>query len=120
VHSETPTVLVVEDETLIRMNIVEALETAGFEVFEADHAERAIAILEAHSEIRLVFTDVDMPGTMDGLKLAAFVRDRWPPIKIIVTSGRVTSTTLPDGAPFLTKPYQVDQVLTAIRTLMIG
>ncbi len=80
-------VLVVDDELILRLSISAELEDEGFVVFEAGTADEAIATLERHPEIRLVFTDVDMPGSMDGLKLAAFVRDRWPPIKIIVTSG---------------------------------
>src|SRR4029079_550967 len=81
------TVLVVEDESLIRMDIVDCLEEAGFLIAEASNADEAINILQSRADIRLVFTDIHMPGSMDGLKLAAFVRKRWPPIKIIVTSG---------------------------------
>jgi CheY-like chemotaxis protein len=85
-------VLVVEDEAFIRMAIVDELENAGFDVFEAAHADAAIASLVANLNIRLMFTDIDMPGGMDGLKLAAAVRDRWPPIKIIVTPATRQST----------------------------
>lgn len=121
-HSDPVTVLVVEDEALIRFTIVDELEAAGFLVFEAASADIAISILEEHPQIRLIFTDVDMPGTMDGLKLAAFVRDRWPPIKIIVTSGRITPepSALPLGVPFLTKPYEFDRVISAIREIIAG
>jgi CheY-like chemotaxis protein len=80
-------VLIVEDEPLIRLGAVYQIEDAGFEVYEADSADAAIALLEVHKEICLIFTDVDMPGSMDGLKLAHYVRGRWPPVKIIVTSG---------------------------------
>lgn len=73
------TVLVVEDEFLIRDNIVGELKEEGFVVLEASSADQAIAILEGREDIHLLFTDIDMPGSMDGLKLAAFVRDRWPP-----------------------------------------
>ena len=82
-------VLIVEDEPLIRMGAVVLIEDAGFEVYEAGSADDAIALLEVHKEICLIFTDVDMPGSMDGLKLAHYVRGRWPPVKIIVTSGHV-------------------------------
>jgi two-component system, response regulator PdtaR len=90
-------VLIVEDEPLIRMGTVYLIEDAGFEVYEAGSADAAIALLELHKEIRLIFTDVDMPGSMDGLKLAHYVRGRWPPVKIIVTSGhiKVTEESLP-------------------------
>lgn len=122
VLAETVTVLVVEDEALIRIAIVDELELAGFQVLEADTADRAIAVIEDHPQVQLIFTDIDMPGTMDGLKLAAFVRDRWPPIKIIVTSGRVipNAASLPDDVPFVTKPYEFDRVITAIRAAIAG
>jgi CheY-like chemotaxis protein len=95
-------VLVVEDELLIRMDIAASLEDAGFDVFEAENAAGAIKILIANPHIHALFTDVDMPGNMDGLKLAAHVRDRWPPIKIIVTSGHrmVADEMLPDPGRF--------------------
>jgi len=77
-------VLVVEDEALIRLDFASELETEGFEVFEAANADQAIVLLVAEPSIRVMFTDIDMPGSMDGLKLAAAVHDRWPPVKIIV------------------------------------
>jgi two-component system, response regulator PdtaR len=80
-------VLIVEDELLIRLDAVDMIEAAGFDVIQAANADEAITILEARSDIQLVFTDVQMPGSMDGLKLAAAVRGRWPPIKIVATSG---------------------------------
>src|ERR1700710_405093 len=91
-------ILVVEDELLIRLNAVEMLDEAGFEVVEAANADEAIAILEGRLDITVVFTDIQMPGSMDGSKLAAAVRDRWPPIKIVATSGHVdvAETDLPD------------------------
>ena len=85
-----PAVLIVEDEPLIRMGTASLIEDAGFKVHEAGNADEAIRILELHDEIRLIFTDVNMPGSMDGLKLAHYVRGRWPPVKIIVTSGKAT------------------------------
>jgi CheY-like chemotaxis protein len=76
-----PAVLIVEDEALIRMDTASLIEDAGFKVHEAGNADEAIRILELHDEIRLIFTDVNMPGSMDGLKLAHYVRGRWPPVK---------------------------------------
>ena len=76
----TVRILVVEDETFVRMDAVEMLRTAGFDVLEAVNAKEAIQMLERNSDIRLIFTDIDMPGSMNGLKLAAAVRDRWPPV----------------------------------------
>jgi two-component system, response regulator PdtaR len=116
------TVLVVEDESLIRMDVVGCLEEAGFQVIEAANSDDAIHILELRDDIRLVFTDVDMPGSMDGLKLASFIRDRWPPIKLIVTSGHVpvTEADLPSGARFFAKPFRGSQVVEAIAELVQG
>ena len=112
-------VLVVEDETLIRMDAVEMLRSAGFDILEAANADEAIEMLEHHSDIRLVFTDIDMPGSMNGLKLSAAVRDRWPPVKIIATSGhfKIQASDLPVDARFIAKPYQPAQIISAIREL---
>jgi DNA-binding NtrC family response regulator len=117
---ERISVLVVEDETIIRLNVVDELEDAGYEVFEAANADDAIAILAITPRIRLLFTDIDMPGTMDGLKLAAAVRERWPPVKIIVTSGHrtVEITDMPDGSVFFSKPYAHLAVLQSMRALL--
>jgi two-component system, response regulator PdtaR len=114
------TVLVVEDEALVRLDIVDQLEGEGLRVFEAQNADHAIAILEANPEIQLLFTDIDMPGSMDGLKLAAAVRDRWPPVKIIVTSGHrmVEITDLPDGSVFFSKPYRHTDVMQSMQKLL--
>ena len=109
-----PAVLVVEDEALIRLGAVRMIENAGFEVIEAAGADEAIQILESRSDIRVVFTDIHMPGSMDGLKLAHAVRHRWPPIKIVVTSGRElpTEQDLPEGGRFFPKP---DDPTSALR-----
>jgi two-component system, response regulator PdtaR len=113
-------VLVVEDEHLIRMDTASSLEAMGFIVHEAANAADAIGCLELHSEIRLIFTDVNMPGSMDGLALARYVRGRWPPVKIIVTSGyaKVEETDLPTGALFVEKPYYPKQVAQKMIDLM--
>jgi two-component system, response regulator PdtaR len=115
----SPVILIVEDELLIRMDSAEAIENAGFEVIQADNADDAIAILEARTEIRVVFTDIQMPGSMDGLKLARIVRDRWPPIKIVATSGfvRVEDDDLPAGSVFLPKPYRGAEVVATLKEL---
>ena len=113
-------VLIVEDEPLIRMGTVYLIEDAGFEVYEAGSADAAIALLELHKEIRLIVTDVDMPGSMDGLKLAHYVRGRWPPVKIIVTSGhvKVTVESLPAGALFMRKPYDPAEITHKVREML--
>ena len=116
----TAHVLVVEDEALIRLDIIDNLEREGFTVSEAANADEAIALLDEHPDISLMFTDIDMPGSMDGLKLAAAVRDRWPPVKIIVTSGHriVEITDLPDGSLFFSKPYSHNPIVESMRTLL--
>jgi CheY-like chemotaxis protein len=113
-------VLVVEDEQLIRMDTASALEAAGFRVFEAKNAADAIRCLELHNEIRLIFTDLNMPGSMDGLALAHYVRGRWPPVKIIVTSGytKLGESDLPAGALFVEKPYYPENVAEKMNELM--
>ena len=115
-------VLIVEDEPLIRMGTVYLIEDAGFEVYEAGSADAAIALLELHKEIRLIFTDVDMPGSMDGLNLAHYVRGRWPPVKIMVTSGhvKVDEEHLPAGALFIPKPYDAAEITQKVREMIVA
>lgn len=110
-----PKVLLVEDESLILMWVEEALIEAGYEVLTASNADQAIRILEQDRSITLVFTDIDMPGSMDGLKLAAAVRHRWPPVHIVIASGkrRPLAADLPERSVFLPKPYMADDVLAA-------
>lgn len=113
-------VLVVEDEALIRLSAVAIVEDAGYEAVEARNADEAIEILQARNDIRVVFTDVDMPGTMDGLRLAKYIRERWPPILLIVASGKaiVREGDLPSGALFFSKPYQEHAIADSIRNLL--
>ncbi len=113
-------VLVVEDEPLIRMDLVDYLSDAGFEVFEAAHADEAIVMLERNSRIQILVTDVDMPGSMDGLKLSRAVRERWPPAKIVVMSGHraVAVTDMPEGSMFFPKPCQPEALAAFLRTLL--
>jgi CheY-like chemotaxis protein len=115
--AKIPAVLVVEDESMIRTAAAKIIEAAGFEVIEAASADEAIRILECRSDIRVMFTDIHMPGSMDGLKLAHAVRNRWPPIKIIVTSGRdlTTEQDLPEGGRFFAKPYDPIAITAALR-----
>jgi CheY-like chemotaxis protein len=110
-------VLVVEDEPVLRMYAVMVVEDAGFDAVEATNADEAIAILESRSDIRIVFTDVDMPGSMDGLKLATAVRGRWPPIEIILTSGHieVRPEDVPARGVFLPKPYDPRKVAKTLQ-----
>jgi CheY-like chemotaxis protein len=122
VESGRPVVLIVEDEFLLRMDAVDMIAAAGFEAVEAANADEAIKILEARRDITVVFTDIQMPGSMDGLKLARAVRGRWPPIKIVATSGHlhVKESDLPEGGRFLPKPYNSLQVTGVLRELTYG
>jgi CheY-like chemotaxis protein len=117
-----PAILVVEDEPLLRLMAVAIVQDAGFEALAATTADEALAILEARADdVRLVFTDVHMPGSMDGLRLAHAVRDRWPPVELIVTSGRwhIGANDLPDRGRFIAKPYDV-HMLSQIFQEMAG
>ncbi len=111
--------LVVEDEPLLRMLAMDVAEEAGFCVIAAANADDAVLILESRTDIRVVFTDIDMPGSLDGMKLAASIRDRWPPIHIILTSGHAKPlpAELPEGSVFFAKPYRQDRVMEAMRRM---
>lgn len=113
-------VLVVEDEFLIRLDTLDMLEAAGFAPIEAANADEAIRILESRNDIRIVVTDIDMPGSMDGLMLAHAVREKWPPVKLVLVSGKRTLgiDELPEGALYYAKPYNTDDVTDGIRMLM--
>lgn len=113
-------VLVVEDSILIRMGAVDLVLSAGYEALEARDADEAIRILESRSDIDLVFTDVQMPGTMDGIKLARYIRDRWPPVKLIVASGTaiLEESSLPEGSRFFPKPYNDHAIADAMAIML--
>lgn len=102
-------VLIVEDETLVRILGAEALFDAGFEVLEADTADEAIKLLELETDVQVLFTDIRMPGSMDGLELARIVHERWPTIKLLLTSGDTwpSREAIPDDGRFLPKPYKL-------------
>lgn len=112
-------VLVVEDEPILRMAALDMVEEAGFDPIGATDATDAIRILESHHDIRIVFTDVDMPRGVDGLKLAAFIRERWPLIHIIVTSGKVEvgRMKLPVDCVFFGKPYDERRVIAEMHRM---
>jgi len=104
------------------LHAAQIVEEAGFDVIEASNADEAISILEVRSDIIVLFTDIQMPGSMDGLKLAAAVKGRWPPIKIVATSGVVNlrSDDLPEGGRFLPKPYDPTQLTATLRELTVS
>ncbi|RUX24304.1 response regulator [Mesorhizobium sp. M7A.F.Ca.US.011.01.1.1] len=102
------------------IDIADSLRSEGFLVFEAANADEAIAIPESGVMIETMFTDVDMPGSMDSLRLSAAVGDRWPPIKIVATSGHrvLAAADLPEGSAFFGKPYDHAAVATCLRGLL--
>jgi two-component system, response regulator PdtaR len=114
-------VLVVEDEPLINMMASEGLRDGGYEVISAHNAKEALDVLENRADIELIFTDVDMPGSVDGLTLAATVRDRWPTIHIVITTGkfRPGSAAMPKGSAFLSKPYEAEVLRKTVEAFII-
>ncbi|MEM7688604.1 MAG: response regulator [Pseudomonadota bacterium] len=119
-QSAPAVVLVVEDEILIRMDVVDQLAEIGFAVLEAGSGQEALAIIESEERVDVVFTDVDMPGSVNGIDLARTVDERWPTIAIIVTSGQaiIRADELPAGSLFYPKPYQSAKVHQAIQELL--
>jgi two-component system, response regulator PdtaR len=115
-------VLVVEDHPLVRMGVLEVVLEAGFEALEASSAVEAIQMLEARSDVHLVFTDAGMPGTMDGIELAHYIRKRWPPVKLIVVSGKreIAPERLPSGTKFFLKPYRETSIVGAMVEMLSG
>src|ERR1700758_173232 len=118
--SSVPNVLVVEDEMILRMRAVDIVEDAGFCPIEAVNADEAILILESRSDISLLFTDIQMPGSIDGLKLAHAVHERWPSIKIILVSGQVkpSEAERPENSRFFGKPLGVEQMIAELQAMV--
>ena len=114
-------VLVVDDEALVRFVAADVLEDGGFAVAEAANAEDAMRVMEARSDVRLLFTDIQMPGPFDGLELARRVCERWPHVRLVLTSGRLRpdASDMPEYGCFLAKPYR-DRDLLARVTELIG
>jgi two-component sensor histidine kinase/CheY-like chemotaxis protein len=119
-HQPTAKVLVVEDEMMLRMRAVDIVEDAGFTPIEAVNADDAFTILESRSDIDLLFTDIQMPGTMDGLKLAHAVHARWPSIKIMLVSGQVTpsESEKPANSRFYGKPLEVKTMIAELKEML--
>lgn len=118
-HAQKPAVLIVEDEPILLLAASDMAEDAGFEVVTAMSGDEAIVRLEARPDIGIVFTDIDLPGSMDGLRLVSAVRDRWPPKRFIVTSGYRTPDVdaLPQDVLFFAKPYSERTVTAAMWTM---
>lgn len=114
------TVLIVEDEVFVRMIGADALEEAGYRVMEASSADEALAILERAASVQVLFTDIRMPGSMDGLALAEVVHERWPNIRILLTSGDTypARDAIPEEGRFIPKPYRFDSLSREILTLL--
>jgi CheY-like chemotaxis protein len=121
-HHEIQTVLVVEDETMVRMPIAEYLRDCGYNVVEASDASEAIAAMDADDAVSLVFTDIRMPGTMDGFGLAEWFRSHYPNVPVLLTSGYNGGRSLPaasvPGTRFIEKPYSQTQVARRIAALL--
>jgi two-component system, response regulator PdtaR len=115
-----PVILIVEDDPLLRMLAVEFVEEAGFEMLEAGDADQDIAILESRSEIAVLFTDINMPGSMDGVELALVVSNRWPAMAILIASGhvRLPLADLPPNGRFLGKPYRAGAMMAELHSLV--
>lgn len=109
-----PHILVVEDEPLIRMSTVASFEDLGCTALEASSADEAVGLLAENPSIEVLFTDIQMPGDLDGLEFAHRVRRQFPDIKIVLSSGRILppKAALPQGARFLAKPYYYIDILS--------
>jgi two-component system, response regulator PdtaR len=119
-NKPAPVILVVEDDPFLRMLAVEFVNEAGFETLEARDADQAVAILESNSNISVLFTDINMPGSMDGLQLAHIVSNRWPAIEILIASGhvRLRQADLPPNGRFLGKPYHAEAMIADLHSLV--
>jgi two-component system, response regulator PdtaR len=115
-----PTILVTEDDELLRLNASELLEESGYTVVEADSAEEALKVMEARKDVRLLFTDIQMPPGCDGLELARQVHKRWPKVLLVITSGQVkpTKAEIADHGRFIRKPYRAKELLGEIDELL--
>lgn len=114
-----PVILVVEDELFVRLMAVDAIEDAGYVAVEAEDAEQALALLDGRDDIDILFTDIKMPGKFDGLSLAQRVRERWPSLPIILTSGHLyqSDVRMPGSIPFLQKPYRAATLIAELGRL---
>lgn len=119
-EDEHPVALVVEDEALLRLYAAGLLEEHGFAVLEAANAAEALKVLQSRGDVRLLFTDVQMPGALDGMDLAREVHARWPRVLLVITSGRIrpSQAEIPDDGRFLSKPYRAAQLFNEVDDLM--
>ena len=118
--ADHPTILVAEDDGLLRLITSELLEEHGYTVVEANSAEEAIKVMEKRKDVRLLFTDIQMPPGCDGLELAREVHKRWPKVLLVITSGQVqpTRAEIADDGRFIAKPYRAKDLLAQIDDLI--
>jgi CheY-like chemotaxis protein len=115
------TILVVEDEVLVRLAVAETLRDAGYSVIEAANGDEALEVLATSTQIDVVFTDVNMPGSLDGVALGRYVRSTRPGLKVIVASGRVARAAALEAADvFLAKPYDPENIVKAVGSVLAG
>jgi CheY-like chemotaxis protein len=119
-NPDRPVILVVDDEALLRLSAADVLQEGGYEVVEAADAEEALAILASRGDVRMLFTDVQLPGSTDGMRLARQVHQRWPDIVLLITSGRLRprEEEIPDDGEFVPKPYEPRRLLARVRQLL--
>jgi two-component system, response regulator PdtaR len=117
---QKPVILVVEDDALVRLYAVGLFEENGFDVVEAANADTALKLLETRDDVRLLFTDIQMPGSCDGMDLARQVHARWPRILLVITSGRTkpAQADIPDHGRFVGKPYRASELLAEVNDMM--
>ena len=115
-------VLIVDDEAILRFIASDVLEDSGFQVLEAENAKAALMVLADHPDVRVLFTDINMPGALDGLDLAREAHARWPHLKLVITSGRLrpADSEIPDDGRFVAKPYSPDHLVGEIRKALAG
>ena len=111
---DRPVVLIAEDEVLVRMLIADVLQDEGYRIIEAANATEALRVLEARPDIHVVVTDIEMPPGLNGIELAAEVRERWPFVQVLVTSGLVFPAELPEGAVFIAKPWTAESLARCV------
>ena len=111
----TPLILVVEDEPVVRMFGADLLQAAGFAVIEASSADEALGVLQRRDDVSAVFTDIETPGRLDGVELASLIREAWPGIGVVLTSGRWSRAAADAADGFVPKPYDSDALLREIR-----
>ncbi len=118
--SKRPVVLIVEDEIFLRIAAIDMIQRAGFTAIDATDATAAVKLLDSHLGINVIFTDVEMPHGVNGLELAALVKDRWPAIHIIITSGKaeIRREPRPDDSVFFDKPYDETHVIAEMRRML--